>query len=198
MRKFNLVPTTIEEAERYAKIISSSSMCPKQYFGKPIDAFVAMQWGMELGIHPLQALQNISIINGKPSLWGDAILAIVQNHKDCKEIIERVENIDDELVATCIVKRRNQDEVTTTTITFTESDAKKAGLWNKQGPWTLYPKRMLQMRARAFALRNSFADALMGISVAEEAQDIEEQPNSKTEKLLKSLSDNQLNNEKRH
>src|SRR5690606_6210149 len=55
--------------------------------------------------------------------------------------------------------------------TFSVADAKKAGLWGKQGPWQQYPKRMLSMRARAFALRDGFADVLRGLGIAEEVQD---------------------------
>jgi hypothetical protein len=51
-------------------------------------------------------------------------------------------------------------------------DAKAAGLQGKQGPWTQYPKRMRQMRARAFALRDVFPDVLRGLPVAEEVMDI--------------------------
>ncbi len=54
---------------------------------------------------------------------------------------------------------------------ISKEDAKKAGLWGKAGPWSQYPKRMLQMRARSFALRDKFADALSGLIMAEEAQD---------------------------
>ena len=57
---------------------------------------------------------------------------------------------------------------------FSMQDAKQAGLTGKQGPWSQYPRRMLQMRARAFALRDVFADVLRGVHVAEEAQDISE------------------------
>jgi hypothetical protein len=51
------------------------------------------------------------------------------------------------------------------------AEAKKAGLWGKQGPWTQYPRRMLQMRARGFALRDAFPDVLRGLVTAEEAAD---------------------------
>jgi len=54
-------------------------------------------------------------------------------------------------------------------------DAKRAGLWAKQGPWTAYPKRMMQMRARGFALRDAFPDVLKGMITAEEAQDYQEE-----------------------
>jgi hypothetical protein len=56
-------------------------------------------------------------------------------------------------------------------VTFNMEDAKKAGLAGKQGPWQTAPKRMLQMRARAFAARDLFADALKGIKSVEELRD---------------------------
>jgi hypothetical protein len=54
---------------------------------------------------------------------------------------------------------------------FSVADAKRAGLWGKSGPWTQYPRRMLQLRARGFALRDAFPDVLKGLVTAEEAQD---------------------------
>jgi hypothetical protein len=71
-------------------------------------------------------------------------------------------------IAVCIAKRRGRTPVT---VRFSVEDAKRAGLWGKQGPWTQYPKRMMAMRARGFALRDAFADVLKGLITAEEAQD---------------------------
>jgi hypothetical protein len=113
----------------------------------------------------MQSLQSISVINGRPSLWGDAALALCQAHQDFEDIIETG---DDQKSARCIVKRRGRTPVDRS---FTVADAARAGLLNK-GPWTQYRNRMLQMRARGFALRDSFADVLKGISIAEEAMDI--------------------------
>ena len=68
----------------------------------------------------------------------------------------------------CTVKRKGEQPYTST---FTLEDAKRAGLLGKQGPWTQYTKRMLQLRARGFALRDKFADVLKGMIAAEEALD---------------------------
>lgn len=168
-KTFNLMPTSYQEATHYAKIIASSGMVPKAYQGKPQDVFVAMQWGVSIGLHPLQALQNLSVINGKPALWGDAALAMVQRHKDYEYIKETISQTSEGITATCIIKRSGHEEHTSS---FSVEDAKRAGLWGKSGPWTQYPKRMLQMRARAFALRNIFSDALMGVGVTEEVIDM--------------------------
>ena len=163
---FSLTPSSLKEAMEYAQIIANSTMVPKNYQGKPGDILVAVQMGAELGLKPIQALQNIAVINGRPSVYGDALLALVQAHpsfEDVKEAFDEKTN-----TATCMVKRKNQDEYT---VSFSSEDAKKAGLWGKAGPWSQYPKRMLQMRARSFALRDKFADALSGLIMAEEAQD---------------------------
>ena len=74
-----LAPQNMTEAMDFSKMLASSQMVPKQYQRKPQDILVAVQWGYELGLQPLQALQNIAIINGKPSVYGDAALALVKN-----------------------------------------------------------------------------------------------------------------------
>lgn len=161
-----LTPSNLKEAMEYATIIANSAMVPKTYQGKAGDILVAVQMGAELGLKPIQALQNIAVINGKPSVYGDALLALVQAHpsfEDIKEWYDEKTN-----TAFCTVKRKNQTEHT---VSFSIEDAKKAGLWGKSGPWTQYPKRMMQMRARGFALRDKFADALGGLITVEEAQD---------------------------
>ena len=161
---FSLAPKDLDEAMRFADMLASASIVPKDYIGKPGNVLVAIQWGMELGLQPMQAMQSIAVINGRPSLWGDAMLALVKAHPAFEWIKEDC----DGNIATCTVKRRGEPEVTQS---FSLEEAKKAGLTGKQGPWTQYPKRMLQMRARGFALRDAFPDALRGVISAEEARD---------------------------
>jgi hypothetical protein len=162
-------PATMGEAMEFSKMLSESSMVPRAYQGKPQDIMVCVQWGYELGLAPMQALQNIAVINGKPSVYGDAMAALVQASPVCEGIEEMLENEGSpNPVAVCIAKRKNRTPVTAK---FSVEDAKRAGLWGKQGPWTAYPKRMLQMRARGFALRDAFPDVLKGLISAEEAED---------------------------
>lgn len=166
-------PVTLDEAMRFSDMLAKSSMVPKQYQGKPEDVLVAVQWGKELGLAPLQALQNIACINGKPSVYGDAAMALVQASPVCEDIEEYFEaEGTPNPIAVCIAKRKGRKEVIAK---FSVEDAKRAGLWNKQGPWQAYPKRMMQMRARGFALRDAFPDVLKGLITVEEAQDYPEQ-----------------------
>jgi hypothetical protein len=162
-------PATLTEAITFSEMLSNSNMVPKAYQNKPQDILVCVQWGMEMGLAPMQALQNIAVINGKPSVYGDAMMALVQASAVCDDVEEYFENEGTpNPVAVCVAKRKNRKPVVAK---FSVEDAKRAGLWGKQGPWSAYPKRMMQMRARGFALRDAFPDVLKGLISAEEAQD---------------------------
>jgi len=171
MSNLTLEPKNLTEAMEFSKMLAESSMVPTNFRGKPQDILVAVQWGYELNLKPLQSLQNLAVINGKPSIYGDAMIALVKADKRCLGIKEKVEGEGDNMVATCTVKRAYGNEVEETVSTFSVKDAITAKLWKKQGPWSQYPKRMLQMRARGFALRDAFSDVLKGVISAEEAQD---------------------------
>jgi hypothetical protein len=162
-------PATITEAMEFSKMLADSSMVPRAYQGKPQDIMVCVQWGYEIGLAPMQALQNIAVINGKPSVYGDAAMALVQASAVCEDVQEYFEGEGTpNPIAVCVAKRRGRKEVVAK---FSVEDAKRAGLWGKTGPWQAYPKRMMQMRARGFALRDAFPDVLKGLITAEEAQD---------------------------
>lgn len=164
---FSLVPKDFDQALQFAKLMASSDMVPKDYRGKPANILVAVQMGLDLRLSPMQALQNICVINGRPCLWGDALLAIVKSHPHCRGVIETYEEVSQRAV--CIVRRHGHPD---TERFFDVTKAKTAGLWGKPGPWTTHPDRMLQLRARSFACRDAFPDALKGISSAEEVTDI--------------------------
>lgn len=163
-----LVPQNLEDAFRLSKALSmSGDMVPKHFQGKPEMIMAAIARGMEIGLAPMQALSNIAVINGRASIWGDALPALIQ--KAGHEIDSWLEGEGDDMVAVAEVTR-NTGKVYRRT--FSVKEAKKAGLWGKAGPWQSYPTRMLQMRARSYAARDGASDALMGLQVAEEMQDV--------------------------
>ena len=173
----SLQPQSLEEAIKFSDILSKSQMVPKDYQGKPANVLVAVQWGMELGLQPLQALQNIAVINGRPSVWGDAMLAMVRADARCVSVNEYQEGDADERTAVCTIKRKHAGEIEEITRTFSVAQAKLAGLWGKGGAWKQYPERMLQHRARGNALRDGFPDVLAGLKTTEEVRDEEEMKN---------------------
>lgn len=164
-----LALATFDDAYRFAKVVAGTDFAPKDFRGKPEACMLAIQAGSEVGLSPMQSLQSIAVINGRPSIWGDAAMALVQASPVCEYVREYVEGDGENLTAVCEAKRRGYPAPTV--VRFSVADAKKAGLWGKSGPWQQYPSRMLALRARGFALRNAFADALRGLITAEEAQD---------------------------
>lgn len=164
-----VVPANVRELRELADMLADSDMIPAAYKKKPGDIVVGVMFGMELGLPPLASLRHVAVINGKPSLYGDGQLGVAMGKGQLEDIEEKIEGDGENMKAVCRVRRRNM--ATDTIRVYSVADAKKAGLWGKAGPWTQHPKRMLQMRARSFALRDTFADYLLGLS-AEEARDI--------------------------
>jgi len=158
----------MDEAYRLAKAVCMASMAPRG-LDTPEKAMVAIMHGLELGLTPMAALQRIAVVNGRPTIWGDGAVALVRASGLCEYINETMSGAGDARIAICKAKRKGEADPIART--FSVADAKKAGLWGKQGPWTQYPDRMLAMRARAFCLRDGFADVLGGLYLREELDD---------------------------
>jgi len=166
-------PANFSELWNFAQLISKTEMVPPQYRNKPGEVLAAVQLGHEVGLPPMQSLQSIAVINGKPTLWGDGALAVVRSHPMCESMVELDPN--DAMVAgygECAIKRRDQAEPIIRR--FTIQQAESAGLIKRsgsEGPWAKYRGRMLQMRARAWAMRDAIPEALKGIAIREEQLD---------------------------
>lgn len=179
------IPNDFPSVFRFSELLAESGdMVPKAYIGQPAKIATAIFFGYEIGLLPLQALQSIAVINGKPSIYGDAALALVRGSgylDDFEEdwiggdFLNADNSPNQEFGAICKVTRKGAKRPTKAD--FTIGDAIRAGLWSKDGPWKTYPKRMLKMRARAFALRDEFTDVLRGIGIAEETGDYEDMRN---------------------
>ena len=169
--KTNLIPTDVDQAIRISEMFAKSDLVPDSYKNKPANIFLAVSAGASLGLAPFQAMQNIAVINGKPSVWGDALLAMVRNDKRCLSVKESIEGEGKNMKATCVVSRLAPNgETELISSSFSMGQAQSANLLNRP-PWKSYPDRMLQMRARGFALRDAFADVIGGLITSEEAED---------------------------
>jgi len=166
------MPRSFEEAERFALAISKSALCPEVFRNKSGDVLIAMQMGYEVGLSPMQALQNICVIKGRPCIWGDGMVALVRVHPHCKGIRQWMMGsfADKDAVAYCGITRKGQPEEIRS---FSYQQAMNANLLNKD-TWKQYFERMLQWRATSWCCRDVFPDALRGLYAAEEIQDISE------------------------
>ena len=162
---FTLAPRTLTEAMDFAKLMADSGLVPDAFRNKPADVLVAVQMGMEVGVSPVQALQNIAVINGRPCMWGDLIVALVQASGELEHLTESWD--EGSQTATVRIKRKGKPEHIET---FSMADAQKAGLAGKQ-TYKQFPKRMCTWRAKSWAIRAEFADTLKGLSFRDEMED---------------------------
>lgn len=190
--RLGIVPASLDEAWRLAQVFAKSTLVPPDFQGKTENVLVAMQYGAEIGLAPMQALQSIAVINGRPSVWGDGFLAVIANSPKCRDreeyyevavpvdgkrwIGERRDGLNpedwkrDDTAAVCVFWRTDSEKPFVAR--FTVGQARKAGLLAKKGPWQDYPDRMLKMRARSWAGRDAFPDVLRGLTTIEEAGDV--------------------------
>ena len=177
----SLQPRNFSELWDFAKMISDTDFVPKAIFGKPGAVIAAIQYGNEVGLPPMTSLRWITVINGIPSIWGDAYWMLVTTHPLCEWFDEVPPH---ETVAKgygeCSIKRKDRKELITRR--YTIEMATKAGLWGGKGssqekkeysPWFTNPGRMLQMRARALCGRDAIPQATGPLSMREESEDYE-------------------------
>lgn len=178
-----ILPTSFEDVQRMARMAITAGLfkgdrkdTQEALLGK---ATMALMQGLEVGLPPMQAIQQIAVINGRCVIWGDAVPALLwANGFKLKEWVEA-------RVAYCTVTRPDGEQITRQ---FAEADARKARLWDERqtvtktwdgkseqkpndSPWFRFPDRMLQMRARGFAVRDGASDVMRGIYMREEVDE---------------------------
>lgn len=170
-RPMAIIPADFESAYRMARIMAASGLMPKG-IQSPEAVFVAMQIGAEIGLSPMASVQNIAVINGKPSIYGDAALAVVRASGQLEVFEEWSEGERKTPGWTffCKIKRKGFKEVIGK---YTWAQALDAGLdkAHPDTPWRKWTDRMMQFKARNFPLRDLFSDYLKGIRTAEENVD---------------------------
>lgn len=178
-----IVPQNMEELKYVANLVIGGGIAPDSYGGSAQKIALGIMKAAEVGLPPLTGLQWIAIINGRPTIYGDGTIALVQS----RGVLEKmeVEEIGDPPGETdepntfadnygIRVSLWRKGQGAAYVGQFTVGDAKRAKLWGnpKRQPWMLYPKRMLKWRALGFAIRDGFADCLAGMMIAEEVEDI--------------------------
>ena len=165
----SLMPQTQAEKYEMAGVLCKSGLLPSG-LNSPEKVFVALQWGHELGLSPMVAVNNVAVINGKPTLSADIMSAVVRRSPEYGGI-KWIEMSDTK--AECEITRilpNGEKEVQTST--FTIEDAQKAGLTTKD-VWKKYPRRMLKHRCLSYGLKDMFPDMLAGLYDPEEMESVQ-------------------------
>jgi hypothetical protein len=128
--------------------------------GKPADVFGAILYGHELHLAPLQALQALDVIDGKPTLKAEALRALFFRDGHRLEVVAW----DDKR---CTVRAERKDGLSSVEVTYTMHDAQTAGLAGKKN-WRTSPKSMLYARATAMAIKAVAPDIALGIDMSDD------------------------------
>lgn len=193
-RPAGLVPTSMEEVGRLARVAIDSGLqvgtwkdTAEQKLPK---AMMIILQGLELNVAPVQALNGIALINGRPSPWGKFARALVLRAGHKIEEWTTGEPYEGNFTSWCKVTRGDNGQITEKN--FSVEDARDAGLWQtsptvekkdfktgaksqvpNDSPWFRYKKDMLAARAFSRAAIG-VADALLGMELAEVARDVED------------------------
>lgn len=170
-----LAARDLGEVGTFCKLIRDAGMVPRG-MEKPETMAIAVIAGIERGLTPMQAVNGMCVINNRPTLFGDTMLALCQRTGELEDFTESFDGEGDNLRAICTVKRKGRSNPYIAA--WSIKMAKHAGLLGKSGPWQQYPSRMLAARARSQALRAVFADVLCGMYAPEDIDDEPRQPSS--------------------
>lgn len=155
-----LVPVNVEGRLAYANALSQAQLLPATFKGRPADVLVAMDWGESLGLTPMQAMQSIHVVHGRPGLSSQAKqgLAVKAGH--------RIRVSGDDQTATARLWRTDDPEYPYES-TWTIPMAKRAGLIKKDSAWESYPHVMLRRRAVADVVEQACPELLLGLATAD-------------------------------
>ena len=173
-----LRPNSIAAVRELASLMAAAEWAPSSYRSNEgtyvIEKIIlGIMHGAAVGLGPFAAIHAIAVIDGHPTIWGDGALALVERSGLVEDMREDYTlDAEEGLTAVCTIRRRPWP--TPITRRFSMAMAEAARLTMKEGPWQTYPRRMLMMRARSWALRDGFADVLRGLSIREEVEDYDQ------------------------
>ena len=151
---------SVQEIAQMGQIFAKSGMYGIK---SPEMAMTLMFQAQAEGIHPCKAMQEYHVINGKPSLSSQAMLARFQLAGGTAKWIKRTAT-----EATLYVSHKQGGELE---VTWNIDRAKRAGLLGNPS-WTKYPEAMLSARCISEAIRAVFPACLGGMYSIEEEEDI--------------------------
>lgn len=158
-------PAEWQAMKQQAVVILKSGMAPRSVDTPEKILTIALK-GRELAIPPMQALSHIHVVEGKPTMSAELMVALVQRAGHKLRVLETTD-------AVCVVEgERRDDPGHPQRAEFTIEEAQQAGVAGKQN-WRKYPAAMLRARAISALCRFAFADVLMGASYTPEELGVE-------------------------
>lgn len=163
-----------EEAARMSKALATSTLVPKEYQNNISNCMIAIDTAQRLNISPFATMQNLYIVNGRPSWSSQFIISAINKCPRFSEPLKfKIEGEGAGLKCYAYTKDLKGNELRGPLITM--EMAKMEGWLNKNGSkWKTMPQVMIQYRAASFFGRLHCPDILMGVYTDDE--NVEREP----------------------
>ena len=155
---------TLGEVTTMAEVFAKSGLLPEALRGKVPDVVVQIMAGQELGLAPMAAIRGVHIVQGKPILSADTMVALALSSGLC-EYFSCVE----ETATHVTYETKRKGSPIPQRVSWSDEDTKAAGLQLKDN-WRMHKKQMRRARAKAILARDVFPDVLAGCYDPDEIQ----------------------------
>jgi hypothetical protein len=159
---------SMRDAKELADALCDTELVPATYRGKPGNGAAAILYGAELGLNPLQSLQQIFVVHGSPAIYARTAVALVKKHAGI--VVATVSTSDDSVTVRGEDPRTGQVEQSTWDI----ARATKAG-YTSNKKYATNPQEMLYAKAAMEVCRKIAPDVLLGIPYSVEELNLEQQ-----------------------
>lgn len=165
---------TFEHAQRVAVMIAKSDIIPDKYKGNVANCMIALEMAHRSGTSPLIVMQNLHIIQGKPSWASTYVIAMINaSGKFSQELrfIQSGEGDDYGYEAWTISKSDNEKLIGPK---VDWKMVKAEGWLSKPGSkWKTMPELMFRYRSAAFFGRLYTPELMNGLHTQEEVIDVQ-------------------------
>ena len=162
----------IEKMNKAANMLSKAGVIPHHLRGKVPDIFAILLMGSEVGLPPMQSLNQISVIKGKPTMDAQLLIALAKDRCDDFKVTKQKYLGYGPKEAAFEVHARRGEEVFETK--WDMDRAHRMGLAAKDN-YLKQPETMLKWRALSEAVRTLCPDAISGFAAKQDFQDLDGQ-----------------------
>lgn len=164
--------SSFEQAQRMAKALSSSALIPKEYQNNIPSTMIALELANRTGVSPIMVMQNLNVIQGKPSWSSSFIIAVINSYKKFTMPLNFRLSGEGEK-RSCVAFTTGIDGQVFESPEINIQMAIAEGWMSKAGSkWKTMPELMLRYRAAAFFGRLYCPELLMGMQSEDEIIDI--------------------------
>lgn len=159
-------------AMQMAKALASSTIVPQTFQKNEANCLIAIEQAQRLRVSPMMVMQNLHVIQGRPSWSSKFLIAAINNSGkfDMELQFEETQDKDGKPFSCTAWTTKNGRKVNGMTVDM--DMAKEEGWLSKNGSkWKTMPQLMLRYRAASFFSSLNCPELTMGLYTREEMQD---------------------------